>query len=116
MLRHNLSETLASEESEAARAGKCLELYIEGLKLGKDLPKTELQPADDLIILYAHILVNAWKVSDDESHLCKAAVALEVALTHSQQAYQIRLTLIRIYHLLGASPEGPISIASSLGN
>ena len=103
LLRHNLSEAQVSEESETVRADKCLELYFEGLKLGKDLPKTELQPADDLVVLYAHILVNAWKISNDEFHLYKAVVALEVALTHSQQAYQIRLTLIRIYHLLGKS-------------
>ena len=104
LLRYNLSEDQTSEESEVIRARKCLELYFEGLKLGKDLPKTELQPADDLIILYAHILVNAWKISVDETYLYEAAVALEVALTHSQQAYQIRLTLIRIYHLLGGFP------------
>lgn len=102
-LRHNLPEAQVSEESEVARADKCLELYLEGLELGKHLPKTELQPADDLIILFAHALVNAWKISNDESHLYKATVALEVALTYSQQAYQIRLTLIRIYHLLGES-------------
>ena len=104
LLRHNLPEAQVTEESEVARADKCLEFYLEGLKLGADLPKTELQPADDLIILYAHTLVNAWKISDDELHLYKAVVALEVALTHSQQAYQIRLTLIRIYHLLGGLP------------
>ena len=104
LLRYNLPEAQVDEESEAARANKCLELYFEGLKLGKDLPKTELQPADDLIILYAHTLVNAWKISNDEFHLYKAIVALEVALTHSQQAYQIRLTLTRLYHLLGESP------------
>ena len=104
LLRHNLPEAQVTEESETIRADKCLELYLEGLKLGKDLPTTELQPADDLIILYAHTLVNAWAISDDEFHLYKAAVALEVALTHSQQAYQIRLTLIRIYHLLGKFP------------
>jgi N-terminal acetyltransferase B complex non-catalytic subunit len=104
LLRHNIPEAQVSEESEIARADKFLELYLEGLKFGKDLPKTELQPADDLIILYAHTLVNAWKISNDELHLYKAIVALEVALTHSQQAYQIRLTLIRIYHLLGKSP------------
>ena len=105
LLRHNLPEAQITEESEIARADKCLELYFEGLKLGKDLPNTELQPADDLIILYAHTLVNAWGISNDELHLCQAAVALEVALTHSQQAYQIRLTLIRIYHLLGRFPS-----------
>ena len=105
LLRHNLPETQVSEESEVSRADKCLELYLEGLKLGKDLPKSELQPADDLIVLYAHTLVNAWKISGDECHLYKAAVALEVALTYSQQAYQIRLTLIRIYQLLGNFPH-----------
>ena len=101
MLRYNLPEAQVTEESEISRADKCLELYFEGLRLGKDLSKTELQPADDLIILYAQILVNAWRISNDELHLYQAAVALEVALTHSPQAYQIRLTLIRIYHLLG---------------
>lgn len=104
LLRYNLPEAQVTEESEIARADKCLELYFEGLKLGKDLPKTELQPADDLIILYAHMLVSAWRMSNDELHLYQAAVALEVALAHSQQAYQIRLTLIRIYHLLGMFP------------
>lgn len=103
MLRHNIPEAQVSEESEIVRADKCLELYLEGLKLGKDLSKTELQPADDLIILYAHTLVNAWKISNDELHLYKAVVALEVGLMHSPQAYQIRLNLIRIYHLLGKS-------------
>ena len=104
LLRHNIPEAQVTEESEIARADKCLELYLEGLKFGKNLPKTELQPADDLIILYAHTLVSAWKISKDESHLYKAIVALEVALTNSRQAYQVRLTLIRIYHLLGKSP------------
>lgn len=116
LLRYNLPEGQVTEESEVSLADKCLELYLKGLKLGKDLPKTELQPADDLIILYAHTLVSAWKISNDEFHLYKAVVALEVALTHSQQAYQIRLTLIRIYHLLGGIFCNPLLTGSSRMN
>lgn len=77
---------------------------MEGLVLGKDLPSTELQPADDLAILVGNALVNAWTISGNEEHLSNAAAFLEFALTKSSQAFQIRLILIRIYRLLGAVP------------
>lgn len=83
------------------RAGRYLQAYLEALKLGEDLPETEIQPADDLVIIFGQTLVNIWEITNDETYLYKATVTLEFALTKSLQCYQIRLLLIRIYRLLG---------------
>lgn len=83
------------------RAGRYLQAYLEGLQLGAHLPDTEIQPADDLIILFGQTLVNVWKITSDETYLYRATVTLEFALTKSLQCYQIRLLLVRIYRLLG---------------
>lgn len=87
------------------RAGRYLQTYLQGLELGAHLPHTEIQPADDLVILFGQTLVNVWKITNDESYLYRATVTLEFALTKSQQCYQIRLLLVRIYRLLGQSPS-----------
>ncbi len=81
---------------------QCLDGYLNGLKLGKDLPPYELQPVDDLAILAAQALVNNWKRTNDETFLCNAAALLEYAIGKSKMSYQIRLHLIRVYRLLGA--------------
>jgi N-terminal acetyltransferase B complex non-catalytic subunit len=75
--------------------------YLRGLKLGEDLPKTELQPADDLAILIGQTFVSLWKLTGTEGPLYKAVVVLEFALTKSIHSFQMRLLLIRIYRLLG---------------
>ena len=100
-LRHSLSTTELTEELEMQRAGRYLQSYLEGLRLGEKLPETEIQPADDLIILYGQTLVNVWRLTKDESYLYRATVTLEFALNKSLQCYQIRLLLIRIYRVLG---------------
>jgi N-terminal acetyltransferase B complex non-catalytic subunit len=100
-LRHNLSQDELTAESEMQRAGRYLQAYLEGLQLGAHLPDTEIQPADDLIILFGQTLVNVWKITSDETYLYRATVTLEFALTKSLQCYQIRLLLVRIYRLLG---------------
>ncbi|KAI0748133.1 N-acetyltransferase B complex non catalytic subunit-domain-containing protein [Daedaleopsis nitida] len=102
LLRYNLTETQLSVEAETQRAIQCLDAYLDGLKLGKDLPSYELQPADDLVILAAQVLVNNWKRTNDETFLYNAAALLEYAIGKSKMSYQIRLHLIRIYRLLGA--------------
>jgi N-terminal acetyltransferase B complex non-catalytic subunit len=86
---------------DVARAAKYLELYFDGLRLGENLPSTELQPADDLAILAGQVFVCLWKLSGSESHLYSAVAVLEFALTKSQNSFQLRLLLIRIYRLLG---------------
>ncbi|THH20680.1 hypothetical protein EW146_g718 [Bondarzewia mesenterica] len=103
LLRHNLQESELTLELEAGRALQLVQQYIEALQLGKDLPKTELQPADDLVVLAGQIFVSMYKLSGDEAHLHSAIVVLEFASKKSPQSYLIHLSLVRIYRLLGAA-------------
>ncbi|KII88399.1 hypothetical protein PLICRDRAFT_54238 [Plicaturopsis crispa FD-325 SS-3] len=105
LLRYNLSEAESTPDAELVRAQEYLTRYIAGLELGKDLPGTELQPADDFAILAAQALVSAWHATKDEAHLFKAVTVLEFAATKSIHSYQIRLLLVRIYRLLGAPSQ-----------
>jgi N-terminal acetyltransferase B complex non-catalytic subunit len=99
--RYNISKSQLTVESESARASLYLKDYLQGLKLGEHLPKTELQPADDLAILIGQTFVSLWKLTGSEGPLCKAVVVLEFASAKSIHSFQIRLLLIRIYRLLG---------------
>ncbi|KAG6837306.1 hypothetical protein H0H93_011908 [Arthromyces matolae] len=100
--RYNLTPQEMSRELETARVVLYTERYIEGLKLGSNLPSTELQYADDLALLAANTLVNLWKLTSEEQYLLNAITLLEFALTKSKQSFQARLILIRLYRLLGA--------------
>jgi N-terminal acetyltransferase B complex non-catalytic subunit len=100
-LRYNLRTPDLTIEAESARVALYTQQYLEGLKLGADLPSTELQVADDLVILAGNVLVNIWKLTSDENYLFKAVTLLEFALTKSKQSFQARLILIRLYRLLG---------------
>jgi N-terminal acetyltransferase B complex non-catalytic subunit len=102
LLRHNLSSTQITPELEAYRATQYLKGYLDGLDLGKNLPSTELQPADDLAILTGQTFVNIWKLTDNETYLYNAVSVLEFGLTRSKHSYQMRLMLVRTYTLLGA--------------
>jgi hypothetical protein len=104
--RHGLSEADLTVELEVTKASLFVTRYLEGLQnVGTNLPATELQPADDLAILAGHVFISLWTLTGDESHLFSAAAVLEFALSRSKQAFQIRLILIRIYRLLGMSPN-----------
>lgn len=78
-----------------------LQHYLQALPLGKHLPSTELQPADDLAILAANAFINLGYLTSDEEYLLQACVILEFALVRSQQSFQSRLLLVRLYRLLG---------------
>lgn len=78
-----------------------MQTYFKGLKLGVNLPDTELQPVDDLVILAGQTYVNLWKMTNDSTYLCKAVALLEFGLSKSKQSYRIRMLLIRLYQLLG---------------
>ena len=102
LLRYGLSASHLTPEAEIQRSVRYLDAYLDGLTLGKDLPSYELQPADDLAIMAAQAMVNAWKLSGDDAPLYNAAALLEYAVKHSKMSYQIHLHLIQIYRLLGA--------------
>ncbi|PFH54291.1 hypothetical protein AMATHDRAFT_38233 [Amanita thiersii Skay4041] len=102
LLRYKLPTSDLTPEAECMRAKAYTKHYLEGLKLGTDLPNTELQPADDLAILAGNSFVMLWKLTGDETYLFNAIVVLEFALTKSPQSFQARLIVIRLYRLLGA--------------
>jgi N-terminal acetyltransferase B complex non-catalytic subunit len=88
-------------DQEGTLAANLIREYFEALPLGNDLPKLELQPADDLAILAAQIYVNMFALDNAVAHLHNAVVILEYASRKSPQSYQIHLELVRIYRLLG---------------
>jgi N-terminal acetyltransferase B complex non-catalytic subunit len=88
-------------DQESSRVVNLVREYFEALPLGRDLPKLELQPADDLAILAAQVYVNMFVLDHTVAHLHNAIVLLEYALKKSPHSYQIRLELVRIYRLLG---------------
>ncbi len=70
--------------------------------IGKGLPKTELQPADDLATLSASTYINLYHLTLNPSYLLTATLLLEYAISSSPNAFQHRLLLVRLYRLLGA--------------
>lgn len=69
-LRYLSEASKLDANAEIALSRDLLELYRTSLAFGKDLLKTELQPADDLALLAANGLVRAWSISgaSDENH------------------------------------------------
>lgn len=59
--RFVLSPAELTPAAERARAEAYLAAYVRALPLGVDLPATELQPADDLVLLAAQAFVGLWK-------------------------------------------------------
>ncbi|KAJ3568563.1 hypothetical protein NP233_g5635 [Leucocoprinus birnbaumii] len=104
--RYNLSSSEVTHEAETKLAALYIQTYLEALKkVGTDLASTEAQPADDLALLTTQSLVNLWKLTADDGYLYNAAALLEYALTRSKQAFLARLSLVRIYRLLGAPSQ-----------
>ena len=60
-------------ELETARAEEYFRQYLAALPFGAELPETELQPADDLVILAAQAYVTLWKLTGSEDHLFSAS-------------------------------------------
>ncbi|KDR81676.1 hypothetical protein GALMADRAFT_58678 [Galerina marginata CBS 339.88] len=102
LTRYSLPESEITADKELDRVATYTRFYFEGLALGAGLPSTELQPADDLVLLAGNTYVNLWKLTGDDCHLLDAVYLLEYALTKSKQSFLTRLILIRLYRLLGA--------------
>ncbi|BGP05980.1 Phagocyte signaling-impaired protein [Rhodotorula toruloides] len=98
---------LAKESTDAAQekleAEKHIKRYFDALPLGKELPPTELQPADDFALLAGQAYVSAYHLSHDRSYLERALIVLEHVLLRSKYKYQVRVLTINILRLLGAS-------------
>ncbi|KAH7096936.1 N-acetyltransferase B complex non catalytic subunit-domain-containing protein [Auriculariales sp. MPI-PUGE-AT-0066] len=94
-----------SASDELVDAVRYLDLYLAALPVGADLPKTELQPADDLAALSAQAFVGAYTSSRDITHLHAALAVLVRATEASRYGYGLRLCLIRVLRLLGAGGQ-----------
>ncbi|GAA5929276.1 hypothetical protein JCM10213_006336 [Rhodosporidiobolus nylandii] len=101
-------------EGEVKAADSYLRRYFEALPLGKDLPSTELQPADDFALLACEAFVSAYHLSHDRSFLERALVVSESALQHSKQKYQLRILTSNLLRLLGA-PSASLAHYRSFG-
>ncbi|KAI0054150.1 hypothetical protein FA95DRAFT_1579189 [Auriscalpium vulgare] len=102
LTRYNLPTSELTVELEVPRATKLVQEYLDALPLGKDLPNTELQPADDLAILAGQVYAGLYSLAGDEAYLHNAVAVLEFASKRSPQSYLIHLQLVRILRLLGA--------------
>ncbi|KIJ41164.1 hypothetical protein M422DRAFT_31798, partial [Sphaerobolus stellatus SS14] len=100
--RITLSPSEIALESEAEAAEQYVKYYHDALPIGKSLPVTDLQPADDLAVLAAEVYVSMWTLSGNISYISTAAIFLESALRRSKHNYQFRIMLIRLYRLLAA--------------
>jgi N-terminal acetyltransferase B complex non-catalytic subunit len=101
--RFGLTESQITAEAEETRALEYTTTYMNGLPYGSDLPDTETQPADDLAILAAHAHLNVHTATGKMEPLYSAVSLLEYGLTKSKHAFQMRLLLIRLYHVLSES-------------
>ena len=105
---HKLRRTLrqvGTEEDEVAASKEYMHAYTRSLPVGKDLPKTEMQPGDELAFLAAEALVVAWWLSPERGalhYLVDAASILAQALERSPKGYILRLLLIRVLLKLGS--------------
>ncbi|GJN88621.1 hypothetical protein Rhopal_001587-T1 [Rhodotorula paludigena] len=101
VLRYLAPEATADEEKATAEGS--IQRYYEALPLGKDLPATELQPADDFALLAGQAYVSAYQLSRDRSYLERAVVLIDQALLRSKYKYQLRILLLSLLRQLGAS-------------
>lgn len=88
------------------QAGKAfLEQYFVGAPYGKDLPITDVRPADDFGLMAAQAWISAWRLDkaakDARTLLVVAAATLERVLKDSPANGQVRMLLIRVYRLIG---------------
>lgn len=78
-------------------------LYLDGLQHGKNLPKTELQPADAMGLAAVQVLLKLWQGTPaDDAPLLSAAALLEYIVSRSPSSFSTRFTLVRVYRLLRA--------------
>ncbi|WVW84264.1 hypothetical protein I302_106294 [Kwoniella bestiolae CBS 10118] len=81
---------------------KYWELYLSGIQYGKNLPKTDVRPADQIGLVTVCLLIELWSVTkDDVAVLYKAVLCLEKIVKDSPACSHARYLLIRLYRLIG---------------
>lgn len=80
-----------------------IRLSLINLSLGEGLEKTESQHGDDFVVLASHVLVDLYHQHKLPELLMQGIVLLESALPKSIYNFHIKLTLVRLYEMLGMS-------------
>lgn len=107
LARLMLPKVATTVESELQSGQDFFALYLCAIPLGKDLPKTEMQPADDYALLSAQTLIQAsvmQRESGDKSanvSFLLAIVILSTALRYSPRGYRLRVLLIQLLRQFG---------------
>ncbi|KAL7423966.1 mitochondrial distribution and morphology [Cryptotrichosporon argae] len=84
-------------------ARRLWDLYAAGLPYGAKLPKTDVQPADQVGLMAVHVLLAAWhadRTADDT--WATAAVCAQHVLARSPASQQAHFLLVSVYRLLAA--------------
>ncbi|XP_024155118.1 N-alpha-acetyltransferase 25, NatB auxiliary subunit [Oryzias melastigma] len=87
--------------------------YRHGLKFGKNALKTELQFSDMYCLMAAHVYIDLWAETGDQSMAWRCLGLLQEGLSHSSSNAQFKLLLLLLYCRLGAF-EPVVDLYSSL--
>ncbi|WWC69868.1 uncharacterized protein I206_103811 [Kwoniella pini CBS 10737] len=80
------------------------QLYLSGLQYGKNLPKTDVNPANQIGLITVSLLMELWSKDKSKSDLIvKSIMYLEYIVKNSPACAHARYLLIRLYRLIGAS-------------
>ncbi|KAI9492083.1 N-acetyltransferase B complex non catalytic subunit-domain-containing protein [Zychaea mexicana] len=90
-----------SLEQGLSLANELCQAYQDALPLGEGLEKTENQYGDDYVLLASHVLVDLYHEHKSPALLIQAVSFLEDALEKSIYNFHIKLTLVRLYAMLG---------------
>lgn len=112
MLKHALHQyTVSDTRQDRCRLSKSyIDLYDKNRNLGKQANKTEFLPVDHYCLLAMNALMtNSTDLSSRTLHtdtiLLTLVVMAENAISNSPSNHQIKLILLKLYSLLGASKQ-----------
>nr|XP_054748094.1 N-alpha-acetyltransferase 25, NatB auxiliary subunit-like [Lytechinus pictus] len=100
---------IQSSLSSAEKLDVAMEMaatHRQSLQFAEGNISADNQYADDYLLLAVHILLDVWEETDDDRHLWKMIMMLEMGIRNSKNNSQMKLLLMRLYCL--ASVFGPI--------
>ncbi|KAJ2958587.1 hypothetical protein NQZ79_g5865 [Umbelopsis isabellina] len=102
-LEHYLKSNESLSDEEAFRkVEKLWTAYTSALPFGETLEKTERQYGDDYVVLASQILLKKYREKQDMSYILHSIMMLETALAKSIYNFQFKMSLIRLYLIVGA--------------
>lgn len=114
LLKHCITDyAKIDSDTRYKQARDFINLYDQNRALGKVTNKTEFQPVDTYCLLAIHsILTNAIENVNQEfssnlsdSTIISLIVMAEIAVANSPSNHQLKLTLLKLYSLVGASKQ-----------